>query len=192
MLRDKFVHGCASASRKDLDHAAVARQAAAGEKRIVRWKRSRRRQVVRRVAVGSRPATCDRLGGPGEQAGPRDVVPGNVPANFVERRFRRAQADGLAQAVLRQLVRQDAQNVEVRARPHAVAALAHELNFAGGVGHGAVFFVGRKRRQNDIGQLRGFGKEQVLHDEQIEFAEALGGRPGRMFSRDSRRPRRAL
>ena len=47
---------------------------------------------------------------------------------------------------------------------------AQLLYFAGNVGDGAGLFVSRSRRQNDVGMLRGFGQEQILHDN-----ERLGG-----------------
>ncbi len=98
---------------------------------------------------------------------------------------------GLADAVPRQLVGQDAQNVEVRARPHEIAALANELNFAGRVGHGAVFFVGRKSRQHDVGEARCLRQEYFVHDQKVEVAQPIRAAEVRASSRDSRRRRKA-
>ncbi len=56
---------------------------------------------------------------------------------------------------------------------------------------GAVFFVGGGGGQDDVGKLRGFRQKQILHDEQVEFAQAIRSRRRRMFSPDLRRRRRA-
>ena len=49
--------------------------------------------------------------------------------------------------------------------------LRNQLNFAGGVGHRAVFLVGGGGREHNVGRTRRFGEEEFLHDQQIEFAD---------------------
>ena len=66
------------------------------------------------------------------------------------------------------------------------------LDFAGGIGERAVFFVSGGGGQDDVGALRGFGEEHVVNDEQFETGEAVGRGDGRKFLTDWRRQRREL
>ncbi len=59
----------------------------------------------------------------GDQTGPGNVIPCDVLPDLLEDRFRRAQANRLAAAVARQLVRENAQDVEIRRGPMQSAAL---------------------------------------------------------------------
>ena len=55
-----------------------------------------------------------------------------------------------------------------------VERLAHALHPALGVGDGAVALAPRRRAgQHDVGELRGLGEEDVLHDEVVEALEQL-------------------
>ena len=51
--------------------------------------------------------------------------------------------------------------------------LAAELHHAVGVGHGADLLRPGGRRQHDVGEIRGLGEEDVLHDQVIERGERL-------------------
>ena len=66
-------------------------------------------------------------------------------------------------------------DVEIRARPRAVAALAYALHLARRIRHCAVFFVGGKDRQNDIGTERRFRKEHLVDDQQFALAQTIRG-----------------
>ncbi len=69
---------------------------------------------------------------------------------------------------MRELVRQDAQQIEIAARALRVDGALRHLHFAGRVGQRAVFFVSGCRGQNHVRALRRFGQEHILHDEQFE------------------------
>ena len=52
--------------------------------------------------------------------------------------------------------------------------LAHPLDAALGVGDGALALrPGSRRREDDVGQRRGLGQEEVLHDEELEALEQV-------------------
>ena len=53
--------------------------------------------------------------------------------------------------------------------------LAAELHHAIGVRHGADLLGPRGRGQHDVGEVRRFGEEDVLHDQMIERGERLAG-----------------
>ena len=71
-----------------------------------------------------------------------------------------------------------------------IECLAAHLDLAVGVGDGAVFFRPGRRRQHDIGVERGFGQEQILHDQMFEFRQGgagvvrVGIGHGRIFAHD--------
>ena len=116
-----------------------------------------------------------------EQAGNRQVVARDVLANFVESSFGSAQPDGRADSQHAELVRKNADQIEIAARALRVNRAMGHLHFAGGVGERAVFFVGRRRGEDDVGALRGFGQEHFVDYEQLEAAEIVGLRRGECF-----------
>ncbi len=102
----------------------------------------------------------------------RKIVARHVLADFVERRFRRAQLDRRAEPEHAQLVRKNADQVEIAARALRIDRAMGQLHFAGGIGQRAVFFVSGGGGQHHVGALRGFGEEHVLHDQQFEAGRA--------------------
>ena len=68
---------------------------------------------------------------------------------------------------------EDDRQVVARAR-RRLDRLAHALDAALGVGDGALALgPGRGGRQDDVGELRGLGQEQVLDDEEVEALEQV-------------------
>ena len=193
MCAHEAVHGAAPASRRD----RIMRQYCV---RLPLVKRESSLETDhaggsfgRPMAVGAPSSGCVGFGGAGQQAGPGDAVSGNV-AGESPRTPRRACASESAGPIRGCASWSDRMRriSKSRARPHEVAALAHQLNFAGGIGHGAALLESGERRQNDIGQARRFGKIHVLHDQQIELAETLRAHEVASSSRDLRPPRTAL
>ena len=66
-----------------------------------------------------------------------------------------------------ELVRQDAQQIEIGARTHHFRGFVQQLNFAGGVGNRAVLFVGRGCGENDVRLVGGFRQKHFVHDQQV-------------------------
>jgi len=88
-----------------------------------------------------------------------EIVAGHRLADLVESSFRRPKADGLSEAMLRQLEGKYSQNVEIGARAHDVAALADELHFACSVGHRPIFLVCGGGGEDNIGSWAVSGEE---------------------------------
>ncbi len=103
-------------------------------------------------------------------------------ANFVKRRFGRAQAIGEPSPSIAELVRKNAKQVEIAARALRIDGAVRHLHFAGRVGQRAVFFVSGGGGQHDVGALRRFGQEHIVHDEQIEAGEPVGRGDAKVFS----------
>ena len=91
-----------------------------------------------------------------------------------------------------ELVRKNAEQIEIAARTLRIDRAMRHLHFARGVRERAVFFVGGGGGQNDVRALRGFRQEHVVHHEQFEAGELVRAARRRKSSPDSRRPRKGL
>ena len=60
-----------------------------------------------------------------------------------------------------------------RASPGGVERLPSELHQPVGVGERAGLLGERRRRQDHVGEIRGLGQEDVLHDQHLELRERL-------------------
>ena len=60
-----------------------------------------------------------------------------------------------------------------RASPGRIDRLAAELDEPVGVGEGPGLLGERARRQDDVGEVRGLGQEDVLDDEMLERGERI-------------------
>ncbi len=108
-----------------------------------------------------------------EQSGIRKIVTGYVLPDFVEGCFGRAQADGHAQPQRAELVRKDADQIEIAPRTLRIDGTVSHLDFAGSVGESAIFFVSGGGGKNHVRALGGLGEEHVVHDEQIESGDFI-------------------
>ena len=72
-------------------------------------------------------------------------------------------------------------------------ARTQALDFAGGIGDGAVFFIGGGGGEYYVGEFRGFRHEHFVDAKKFEFAETIASlRWRRKCALDLRRRRRAL
>src|SRR5208337_655 len=144
--------------REGLHHGAEAAKGAAGEKVVVRGANELNGNIVRLMGI---PGEVDLrgLGAAGQQTRRMHIVARHGLADLLEDRGRRLVMESLAQADLLELVRKNAQKVEVRARAHHFSSLMEQLDFAGRVRDAAVLFVGGSRRENDVGLLSGLCEE---------------------------------
>jgi hypothetical protein len=126
------------------------------------------------VAI-AREFRFDGLRAAGQQSRGMDVVAGHGLAHFLENRCGRLEVEGFAEAEALELVREDAQQVKVAARAHDFGGLMQQLDFAGGVGDAAVFFVSRSGGEDHVGKLRGLGHEHFVNDEEAELAASGAG-----------------
>src|SRR6516165_4808730 len=83
----------------------------------------------------------------------------------------------LADAQLLELVRHDAQQVEVRARAHHLASLAKQLDLSRGVRYAALLLVCGRGGKDDVSLQSRLGKKHLVDDEQLELAAAIAEGP---------------
>src|SRR5258708_17659927 len=130
---------------------------------------------MRRVAV-SRGLDARGVGVAGEQADGRHIVAGNGFANLLEDGGGSFVMKGFAETGALELMRKNAQEIEIGARAHDFRAFAEELNFAGGIGDGAVFLVSGGGGENDVSDLGGVGHEHVVADGEFDLAASRAKR----------------
>src|SRR5262249_17353242 len=86
-----------------------------------------------------------------EEAGDFDVVARDGFTNFLEDMRGVFVMERFAEALFFELMRKDAEQVEVTARAHDFGGFVQRLYFATGVGDGAVFFVCGCGWEDDVG-----------------------------------------
>src|SRR6266566_2478802 len=113
-----------------------------------------------------------------EQAGLGDVVAGNGLPNLLKDVCGRPVVERLARTELFQLMREDAQQIEIRARAHHFRGFTQKLDFARSVRDRAVFFIRGSGGEDDIRLLRGLRQEKLVSDKQLQLAatRSLAGR----------------
>ena len=78
-----------------------------------------------------------------------------------------------ADTLLFELVRKNAEQVEIAARAHDFGGFVQRLNLAAGIGNGAIFFVRRGGGENDVGLLSRFRHKHFVDDDEFGFAAAV-------------------
>jgi hypothetical protein len=89
-------------------------------------------------------------------------------ANLVEDALRRPDPHSLDH-LRSHLLRDQAENLQIRFGAHHLNCGLQLLDLAANVGDGAGLFVRRCGRENDIGALGGFSHEQILNYDESAF-----------------------
>ena len=90
--------------------------------------------------------------------GQGNIIPANGLPNLIKDGFRL----GWAQ-IQTHFLGQQAEDFEIGLGAHGFHGTLQALHFAGDVGDGAVLFIGGRGGEYDVGTLRGFGEEHLLH-----------------------------